>query len=76
MKRNASPSPSGASQHSTPPGYVQADALYTLQELSRRLQLGVSALRQARRRGLVIHRVGRRGYVLGRDLIAWIEKEP
>lgn len=54
-------------------GVVTADALYTLPEIKERLKLGPHALRMARRAGLKVRRIGRRGYVLGRDLIAFIE---
>ena len=55
------------------PGEIRADAIYTLHELQQRTGLGQAALRTARRRGLKIKRIGRRGYVLGRDLIAYLE---
>ena len=56
------------------PGLITSDSLYTLEELSARLRLGKAALRQARRKGLKIKRIGRRAYVLGRDVIEWFEK--
>jgi len=55
-------------------GEVRADSLYTLEELSRRLGLGTAALRTARRSGLVVRRIGRRSYVLGRDLIDYVDR--
>jgi hypothetical protein len=55
-------------------GHVTADSLYTLNEIQERLQLGQHAMRQARRAGLRVRRIGRRGYVLGRDIIEFIDK--
>jgi hypothetical protein len=55
-------------------GEIAADSIYTLDEVNDRLGLGKSALRTARREGLIVKRIGRRGFVLGRDLIAWFEK--
>jgi len=55
------------------PGHVTADSLYTLAKIQDRLKLGQHALRQARRAGLRIRRIGRRGYVLGRDILAFVE---
>jgi len=54
-------------------GVVTADGIYTLREIRQRLKLGPHALRMARRSGLKVGRIGRRAYVLGRDLIAFIE---
>ena len=51
----------------------QCRSLYTLDELNDRLGLGKKALRTARREGLIVKRIGRRGYVLGRDVIEWFE---
>lgn len=55
-------------------GHIVADALYTLAEIESRLGLGVAAMRQARRKGLVVRRIGKRGFVLGRDLIEYVAK--
>ena len=55
------------------PGLVTADCLYTLAEVQERLKLGQHAMRQARRAGLRVRRIGRRGYVLGRDVILFID---
>jgi hypothetical protein len=56
-----------------PIGYIEGDHLYTLEEIKNRLRLGKAALRTARRRGLLVRRIGRRGYVLGKDVIAYVE---
>ena len=55
------------------PGVIVADALYTLQEVQQRLRLGAAAMRQARRQGLILRKIGRRKYLLGRDILAWLE---
>jgi hypothetical protein len=55
------------------PGHVNADALYTLAEIQQRLKLGQHAMRQARRAGLRVRRVGRRAFVLGKDVMKLIE---
>ena len=55
------------------PGHITADALYTLAEIQERLKLGQHAMRQARRAGLKVRRIGRRAFVLGRDVMAFID---
>ncbi len=55
-------------------GEIKADSLYTLDEIRARLGLGLAALRTARRRGLTVRRIGRRGYLLGRDVMAYVEQ--
>jgi hypothetical protein len=54
------------------PGVVSADTLYTLAEIQERLKLGQYAMRQARRAGLRVCRIGRRAYVFGRDLMEFL----
>jgi len=56
------------------PGAIVSDALYRLDEAAARLGWGGHALRAARRRGLKIHRCGKRGYVTGRDLLSFVTK--
>ena len=56
------------------PGEISADRLYTLQEIENRLGLGRAAMRTARRQGLRVRRIGRRGYVLGRDMIDYVDR--
>lgn len=55
-------------------GSISADELLTLDAIKARLGLGVAAMRTARRRGLVVKRIGSRGFVLGEDLIAYLAK--
>lgn len=58
-----------------PPGHIAADTLYTLAEIQSRLRLGQHAMRQARRAGLRVRRIGRRAYVLGRDVLTFAERQ-
>jgi len=55
-------------------GVILADAVYRLDEIQERLKLGQHALRMARRAGLRVRRIGRRGYVLGRDIIEFVDR--
>jgi len=56
------------------PGAILHDALYTIQEAAARLGWGGHAFRAARKNGLKVHRCGKRGYVTGADLMAFITK--
>ena len=56
-------------------GYMsvsEADII-PLPMLASHLGLGPSALRTARRQGLKVRRIGRKKFVLGRDLVAFLE---
>ena len=74
MRQSEQKPPIGGPRPSVP-GAILFDALYRLDEAAARLGWGVHALRAARRRGLKIHRCGKRGYVAGADLLAFITKE-
>ena len=56
-------------------GMIQADALYRLDEFKQRLGLGAHAMREARRAGLRVVRIGKRGYVLGKDALEFAEQQ-
>lgn len=56
------------------PGAIVSDALYRLDEAAARMGWGAHAMRAARRRGLKIHRCGKRGYVSGAELLAFVTK--
>ncbi len=73
MRRITRPRPSAAPPP-TVPGVILPDALYRLDEAAARAGWGGHALRAARRRGLRIHRYGKRGYVAGRDLLDFITR--
>ena len=62
------------SPRNDPSGEIRSDSVYTLDEIKTRLGLGVAAMRTARRRGLTVRRIGRRAFVLGRDIITYIEE--
>lgn len=56
-------------------GRISADQILTLEAVRQELGLGSAALREARRKGLKIRRIGRRGYVFGADLIEFIRAQ-
>lgn len=56
-------------------GEISADGMYTLAEIRARLGLGGYALREARRHGLPVRKIGRRSYVLGKDILAFAAGE-
>lgn len=55
-------------------GEINPNCVYTLAEAKARTGWGDWAFRSARRRGLIVRRVGSRHYVSGRDLIAFIDQ--
>ncbi len=57
------------------PGEVHPEVLYRADELKGRMGWSDSALRAARRRGLVVRREGKRAYVLGEDVIDYIKRK-
>jgi hypothetical protein len=57
----------------TAPGVIEAAAVYTLSEFAARMNMTRSAMREARRLGLKVRRIGKRAFVLGRDAIEFIE---
>ena len=59
----------------TYPGVVSVHELYTLDEVRRRLRWTESAMRAARRRGLRMLSSGKRKYVLGSDIVRFLESE-
>lgn len=63
-------------QSNVSPGVITSDSIYRLDEAQARLGLGKQAWRTARREGLPIRCVGRRRYVVGRDVINWIAHQP
>ena len=56
-----------------PPGEIRISSLYRGDELKRRMGWSDSAFRAARRRGLKVRREGKRAYVFGEDLIAYMK---
>lgn len=55
-------------------GVIEPHILYRLEEAKQRLGWGAHSMRQARRNGLKVRYAGRRGYLLGRDVIEYIER--
>lgn len=56
------------------PGVICATELYDLEEAKDRLRWKLTAMRTARRAGLKIRYAGGRGYLLGADILAYIEQ--
>jgi hypothetical protein len=56
------------------PGVIFPDAIYRADELKARMGWRDAAFRAACRNGLRVHRVGKRAYVSGDDLAAFITK--
>lgn len=55
------------------PGVVNGQEAYTVKEFRARMDLTQSAFDAMRRRGLPVKRCGKRCFVLGRDLLAFLE---
>ena len=66
-RRPSKPSPPA------PPGRIDANAVNTLQEFSRRTGCGERALRSLRRAGLPVRRVAGRCFVLGSDFLELLD---
>lgn len=56
-------------------GSVRSDEVLTIGALETRFGWGVHALRSARRNGLKVRRVGKRSFVLGADVLQFIERQ-
>ena len=56
------------------PGGILPDAIYRADEAKARMGWRDAAFRAACRNGLRVHRVGKRAYVAGADLAAFITK--
>ena len=56
------------------PGSIRPDAIYRADEAKARMGWKDAAFRAACRRGLKVHRVGKRAYVTGADLAEFITK--
>jgi hypothetical protein len=72
--RRSEPKPPSGTPRPAVPGAILSDALYRLDEAAARLGWGGHALRAARRRGLKVHRCGKRGYVTGAELLSFVTK--
>ncbi|HUT10730.1 MAG TPA: hypothetical protein VMY42_09555 [Thermoguttaceae bacterium] len=58
------------------PGCIESNTLYTLPELEARLKVGAWGLRMARRAGLPMLKMGKRKFVLGADVIRFLQDKP
>ena len=56
-------------------GMISASEAYTLNEFRRRMGLTQAAMRAMRRKGMKVNRVGKRGFVDGRDAIEWLKTQ-
>lgn len=56
-------------------GPIREGECYPLELFKRNTGLSVWAFREAKRAGLKVRRVGRRGYVLGADWLAFLNRE-
>lgn len=56
-------------QVTQPAGSVRADELYTIDEVKRRLAMRDTSWRTLLRTGLPLRKIGKRKFVLGRELI-------
>ena len=54
------------------PGLIGRDALYRADELKARMGWKDAAFRAACRKGLKVYRVGKRAFVIGSDIIAFV----
>jgi hypothetical protein len=53
-------------------GIIRGDALYRADEIKARMGWKDAAFRAACRKGLKVHRVGKRAFVTGSDIIAFV----
>lgn len=54
------------------PGEIRGDCAYDLQQVKNRLGLGTAAIRTARRKGLIVRKVGRKSFILGADILEYL----
>jgi hypothetical protein len=59
----------------TAPGVISADALYRADELKARMGWRNAAFHAACRRGLRTHRVGKRVFITGSDVLTFVQRK-
>jgi hypothetical protein len=64
------------SQSAYSPGVISIHEIYTLEEAKARLGWTESALRAAKRRGLILCVSGKRRYLTGREISRFLESNP
>ena len=74
MKKTGAKRPSNGPPQFVP-GAIVSDAIYRADEAKARMGWRDAAFRAACRNGLRVHRVGKRAYIAGADLAAFITKE-
>jgi hypothetical protein len=57
------------------PGLITADALYRADELKARMGWRNAAFQAACRKGLRTHRVGKRVFIAGADVLSFVQKQ-
>jgi len=57
------------------PGVISDKDVYTTRELRRRLGLSAWSTWRMSRKGLKVHRIARRKFVMGRDFIAYLDSK-
>ena len=72
--RRSPKTPTTERQSTGVPGAIVPDAIYRLDEVKARMGWRDAAFRAAVRAGLTTHHSGKRLYVLGSDLIAYVTK--
>jgi len=55
-------------------GVIDGDKAYALRAFQQLTGMGTAALREARRNGLTVRRVGLRSFILGRDFLDYLAK--
>ena len=55
-------------------GEIRKDATYTLKEFKRRLGIGDAAIRQMKREGLPLRKIGKAKYVIGEDWFEFVDR--
>jgi len=75
MNRSSRKQPSDSGLQAIP-GAIVSDAIYRADEAKARMGWRDAGFRAACRRGLKVHRCGKRTYVTGAALVAFITKQP
>ena len=55
-------------------GEIRKDATYTLKEFKRRLGIGDAAVRQMKKEGLPLRKIGKAKYVMGEDWFEFVDR--
>ena len=61
-------------QPAAPGGVISADEAYSLDNLKQDFSLGTAAIRTARKKGLPVKKIGRKSYVMGKDLLQYLDE--